>query len=130
MQRINAARAQARSCGSTAYPAAGALAWHEQLYAAAETHSTDMAAHDHFSHTGTNGSTLATRLTAAGYGFRTAGENIAFNYRSVADVMAGWLGSAGHCANIMDARFREVGVACIRNSRGEPYWTMDLGARS
>lgn len=130
MERINAARAQARTCGAATYGATLALAWHDRLYAAAAGHSTDMATNNFFSHTGSGGSTLGTRLAAAGYGFRSAGENIAFNYRSVADVMAGWLGSPGHCANIMDSRFREVGVACVRNSRGEPYWTMDLGARS
>jgi uncharacterized protein YkwD len=46
-------------------------------------------------------------------------------------VMDGWIASAGHCANLMNPRFKEVGVSCVpgtASSRYNTYWTMNLGA--
>jgi uncharacterized protein YkwD len=42
--------------------------------------------------------------------------------------MAGWLASAGHCANIMNATFRDFGAACARNDAAayQRYWTQDF----
>jgi uncharacterized protein YkwD len=128
-QAINNARAQSRMRGSTPYAATAAVTWHDALYRAAAGHSEDMAVNNYFAHTSPSGRTLGMRLQDAGCPYRIAGENIAFNYRSIADVMAAWIASPGHCANIMERAFREVGVACVRNGDGEPYWTMDLGAR-
>lgn len=132
LQRVNAARAAGATCGSTAYAAAGALGWNAALANAAAAHSQDMVTNNFFSHTGSTGSNPGTRLTAAGYTWRTYGENIAAGYGSVDAVMAGWMASPGHCANIMGAAFREIGVACIRGTAGNAYptyWTMTLGAQ-
>lgn len=57
------------------------------------------------------------------------GENIAAGYDTVSAVMDGWLASPGHCANLMNPNFTQIGVACIRGSTGNAYgtyWTMDL----
>lgn len=47
--------------------------------------------------------------------------------------MDGWLASPGHCANIMNASFQEVGVSCrVAASTANTYstyWVMDLGTR-
>jgi uncharacterized protein YkwD len=59
------------------------------------------------------------------------GENIAAGQRSVADVVAGWMASDGHCANIMAPGFRDVGLACVGGNTGTTYgtyWTMVLGS--
>ena len=58
------------------------------------------------------------------------GENIASGYRTVDAVMNGWIASPGHCANLMNAGFAEVGVACVPGVAGNTYatyWTMELG---
>jgi uncharacterized protein YkwD len=57
------------------------------------------------------------------------GENIAAGYASVNAVVDGWMASDGHCANVMGANFRDVGVACVAasGSRYGSYWTMNLG---
>jgi uncharacterized protein YkwD len=50
----------------------------------------------------------------------------------VAVVMAGWMASDGHCANIMNADMRDIGVACVAGGAGNSYrtyWTMTLGAQ-
>ncbi len=124
---INNARAQSRSCGTTSYTAAPALAWHCQLETAATNHSESMAQEDYFSHTGSDGSSPGDRITATGYRWRTYGENIAAGYSDEQAVMDGWLSSPGHCANIMNSTFTEVGAGKV-NGGGYYgiYWTQDF----
>lgn len=69
MRQVNAARAVARSCGSTVMPAVGPLAWSDPLFTAAARHSLDMASHNHFDHIGTDGSSSVERVSDAGYGW-------------------------------------------------------------
>jgi uncharacterized protein YkwD len=128
---INNARNQARSCGGTSYSAAPALEWHCQLEKAAEGHSTSMAENNFFSHTGLDGSSPGDRITAAGYHWRTYGENIAYGYTDAQSVMDGWLLSAGHCANIMNSNFTGVGVGSATANHGSYdiiYWTQNFAA--
>lgn len=132
LNRINAARASARSCGGTAYPAVGSLNWNGALFAAAEGHSRDMAVNNYFSHTGLDGRNVAQRVSAAGYAWRAVGENIAAGQSSAGAVMSGWLSSPGHCGNIMSAQYQDVAVACVQRSGSAygHYWTMVLARSS
>jgi uncharacterized protein YkwD len=124
---INNARAQSRNCGTTSYASAPALAWHCQLETAATNHSESMAQEDYFSHTGSDGSSPGDRITAAGYRWRAYGENIAAGYRDEQAVMDGWLSSPGHCANIMNPTFTEVGAGMVNGSGYYGiYWTQDF----
>lgn len=133
LERHNIARATPRSCGGDVLPAVADLRWDCNLAAAAKVHSTDMATHDHFSHEGTDKSTFTDRMTAAGYtGYRTAGENIYAATNSTADnAVDGWIDSPGHCANIMNGGFEDMGGAVIENSNFllHRYWTVDFGTR-
>lgn len=131
LQQINTARALARSCGATAYAATTALGWNDQLFAAAAKHSADMAANNYFAHTGLDGRSPSQRVTAEGYTWRNTGENIAAGYGSIDAVMAGWLASPGHCANIMNTNYADVAVACVQQAGSTygTYWTMELGRR-
>ena len=128
----NAYRAAGARCGAEgSFPAAPALAWNAALAQASLVHSDDMAAGNFFSHTGSSGSNAGQRATAAGYVWQAWGENIAAGQGSVAEVMAGWMASPGHCANLMNATFRDIGVACVSGGAGNTYrsyWTMTLGA--
>lgn len=130
VNKINAVRSQGRSCGSTFYPAVGALSWNTRLANAAQGHSTDMANNNYFAHEGLNGSTIGTRASAAGYNYRVVGENIAAGYNSIDEVITGWINSPGHCANMMNASFKEYGMACASNpnSTYKTYWTQEFGA--
>ena len=72
---------------------------------------------------------MSDRAIDAGYnykGFKTfaVGENIAQGQMSIAEVMSGWLHSEGHCRNLMNPLFREVGIAEI-----DHYWVQDFGGR-
>ena len=126
--QINDARAQTRSCGSDSAPAVAPLAWNCTLASVAEQHSADMADNNFFSHTGSDGSSIGTRLTNAGYNWRAAGENIAAGQSSVSEVMVAWLESPGHCENIMNSNFREVGAAMVENGNADyqRYWTQNF----
>jgi uncharacterized protein YkwD len=131
LQQVNSARAQARQCGNEAMPAAPPLAWDTTLFDAAVDHSRDMAVHDYFDHTGTDGTRVMQRATARGYVWRAIGENIAGGDGSVERVMGGWLRSPDHCRNIMNAEYADIAVACVERegTRWGTYWTMVLGRR-
>lgn len=129
MALVNQARSTSQTCGTTVYPAAAPLAWNSKLFDASAGHSADMANQNYFSHTSLDGRTFDQRIAAAGYSWSRLGENIAAGQGNVTTVMASWMSSPGHCANIMAANFTEVGVACVINSSStyRTYWTMDLG---
>ncbi|GGY83431.1 hypothetical protein GCM10007388_15570 [Pseudoduganella plicata] len=125
---VNAARAAPRNCGEQHFDAAPPLRWNDALTKAALAHSSDMATHRYFSHTERNGSVVDDRATRAGYAWQRIGENIAAGQKSVAEAVASWLDSPGHCANIMNPGFEEMGLAYAVNPlRGRVYWTQVLG---
>ncbi len=128
---VNARRRAGATCGANGnFPAAPDLVWNAQLTQAAAAHSDDMVTNNFFSHTGSTGSTLGSRATAAGYSWSGLGENIAAGQSSVANVVDGWMKSDGHCANLMNAAFKDIGVACIAGGTGNTYrtyWTQDFG---
>lgn len=128
LRAVNRARAQARTCGSQAMPAAGPLHWERRLFAAARGHSADMARLDYLSHTGRDGRSVAQRVLAQGYPWSVVGENLAAGPQTVDEVVDGWLASPGHCANLMRRDFSEVAVACVQRdgTTWGRYWTMVL----
>ena len=94
-----------------------------RLIAAAQGHSSDMAANGYFSHTSQDGRTFADRIRAAGYP-SPAAENIAAGQRSARQVMQAWMNSSGHRANILNCGIRTIGVGL--DTRGW-YWTQNFG---
>ncbi len=93
---------------------------------AADAHAQDMADNDYFSHTGLNGSDPGDRITAAGYRWRTYGENIAAGQRDAQQVMTAWMNSSGHRANILNCNFAELGVGYALQGN-TPYWVQKFG---
>jgi uncharacterized protein YkwD len=125
----NEARSHARRCGSTSFAAAPPLSLNVLLERAALEHSKDMAAHNYMDHTGRDGSTPADRITRTGYKWRMVGENLASGVMTPEDAVAGWLQSPHHCANLMTARFTDMGIAFAANSNSDAgvYWTQTFG---
>jgi uncharacterized protein YkwD len=100
------------------------------LRTAARGHSEDMATRNYFSHTSPDGRTFSQRMSNAGYaGTFPWAENIAVGQSSPASVVNGWMGSTGHCTNIMNPSFRAIGVgyAYSAGSSYRHYWTQDFG---
>ncbi|ODA69342.1 MULTISPECIES: CAP domain-containing protein [unclassified Streptomyces] len=94
------------------------------LTEAAQDHSDDMAASGSMSHTGSDGSSPADRITRAGYNWSTYGENVAYGYSTPEQVMAGWMASPGHKENILNCAFEEIGVGLAQPG---DYWTQNFG---
>ncbi len=92
------------------------------LQAAAQAHADDMARSGDFGHTGSNGSTLASRVRAAGYNACFSAENIAYGQPSIAQVFEDWMGSDGHRRNIMAVGATQFGFA-----RNGTYSVLVLG---
>ena len=130
LAQVNAARAKSRMCGRQRYPAARPLSWNPALDAAAQGHSKAMAYGNYFAHRDPDGDGPADRARAAGYRGRQIGENIAAGQSSPGKAMAGWLASPGHCANLMNPMFTQVGAAYAADARSDEgvYWTMMFGA--
>lgn len=126
---INKTRAKGCKCGNTYFPPARPMVWNNDLEDAAKGHAKDMAKQKYFSHESKDGRTMNTRIINAGYIFKgwksfMIGENIAFGQTSIPEVMAGWFKSEGHCRNLMNPGFKEVGVA-----EDDKYWVQDFGGR-
>lgn len=124
LQLVNEVRQSGCQCGNTYYYPVAPLRWNDKLEKAASLHSADMYRRNYFSHASLEGKKGGARLDAAGYAWKTYGENIAMGYRSESEVVEGWLQSPRHCKNIMNKDFKEMGVARVGN-----YWTQELGGR-
>ncbi|MEO8064458.1 MAG: CAP domain-containing protein [Pseudomonadota bacterium] len=129
VELVNVARSKGRKCGAEKFAAAQPLSTSRQLDDAAGDHARNMARRNFFAHRGADGSQPKDRVLRAGYGSRLTGENIAFGPESAEEVVAGWLASPGHCANIMEPEFQHIGVGVATGSkRGRIYWVQDFGA--
>ena len=127
---INVARDQARSCGSQPFAAAAPLAWNDTLGTTAEAHSRAMANGNFFDHRDREGRTPGDRAELAGYSGQRIGENIAAGRDTARNVVDGWLASPGHCANLMNPEFSELGAAYAVDPKSDAgiYWTALFGA--
>lgn len=130
LERINAARAQARQCGGQSFAASAPLAWNVTLASTAESHSRAMANGNYFDHRDRDGRTPGDRAELAGYGGMQIGENIAAGLDAADKVVAGWLASPGHCANLMNPAFSELGAGYAVDPKSDAgiYWTALFGA--
>jgi uncharacterized protein YkwD len=130
---VNQRRAAGASCGSRgSFAAAAPLRWSSQLALASAAHSADMAALNYFSHTSADGRSMTDRVNATGYTWASLGENIAAGYSGIDSVVEGWMRSDGHCANIMNPDFDEMGLASVAGATGNRYshyWTQHLARK-
>lgn len=124
----NQARKTARTCGGKSYKAVPALTRNAKLDSAATKHSVDMATKNYFDHKGLDGSMPWDRMKREGYNYSYAGENIAAGNATAQATMTQWLNSAGHCANIMNPNFKELGVGYGTGGTYRYYWTQNFGS--
>jgi len=144
LNAINNKRSKQQDCGSKGMkPTVTPLAWNDALYKAAYEHSEDLAESSTFSHVGSGttsdwtaqvqnlgrGSTFKERIENNGYAnWKNLGENIAKGQTTVEDVVSSWMNNPGHCANIMNSKYNEIGMAQYKKE-GVVYWTQNFGAR-
>jgi uncharacterized protein YkwD len=125
---VNEVRARGARCGAKSFAPVPPLNLSGTLANVALGHASDMAEHGYFEHQDLTGHSPADRVRAVGYKEKLVGENIAYGPQSVEEVMRGWLDSPGHCENIMDPRFAEMGLALAqgRGVRHGLYWVQLL----
>ena len=125
LEEVNALRARGCNCpGGRRFAPTGPLHWDEKLEQAAQTHADDMSRRRYFSHTSKDGTIFSARISRAGYDWNVVGENIAKGYPTARAVVEGWRSSKDHCPNLLNPKFRDMGVG-----KTGPYWVQDLGAR-
>ncbi len=90
-----------------------ALQQNSTLTTAAQNKAADMAAKDYWSHNSPSGKTPWDFMTAAGYSYQTAGENLAYGFDSSSATVTGWMGSPEHRANILNSSYTQVGFGII-----------------
>jgi uncharacterized protein YkwD len=101
------------------------LAASSRLNRSAQGWTNAMVSHRYFSH----GADFAARISAVGFHWSNAGENIATGYGTPAAVVRAWMASTGHCQNILSPTFRYVGTGVDKRAihgRGAT-WTQDFG---
>jgi uncharacterized protein YkwD len=100
-----------------------------ELARIAQLQAEQMAAAGKLAHEvpGSRYPTLASRMKLIGYQYRAVGENVAEGYTSGAALMAGWMTSAPHRANILSVRFTETGVGMARSKSGRTYTAQVFG---
>jgi uncharacterized protein YkwD len=130
----NQRRALGAVCGGKSFEPAGPLSLDPVLRLTAREHSRDMGDGNYFEHASRDGRSPFDRMRAAGWAGKTGGENIYGGQKggaplTAAEVVEGWMRSPGHCSNIMNPKFRTLGVgfaSAPRSSLGH-YWTQVFG---
>jgi uncharacterized protein YkwD len=113
-----------------------------RLEQAAQDHTESMAFGDYFEHVGPLDDTPLSRMRAAGYiyssqiGFEV-GENIGWGTLWEATpraIVATWMASPGHRANILDARYRDTAIgvsphppSSFAHGQAGAIYTQDFG---
>ena len=95
-----------------------------RLDASAKAKLADLFARQYFEHVSPTGKGPSDLAEAAGYDYILIGENLALgDFKDDAALMAAWMASPGHRANILNPRFREIGIAVGRGTyQGEKTW--------
>ena len=97
-----------------------ALALDETLCGYARVKSQDMHDQGYFSHTSPTYGSPFDMMRSFGVSYRSAGENIAMGYSTPEAVVAAWMNSEGHRANILSANYTTLGVGYVEDGG---YWT-------
>lgn len=89
----------------------GNLVYNPILTRAAGAKAQDMFANNYWAHNSPSGKTPWSFITAAGYRYVFAGENLARDFGDAGAVVDAWMASPSHRSNLLDKNFKETGVA-------------------
>lgn len=128
---VNELRQKGLTCGSNHMPPVPPLSYQNILEKSAYLHAKDMGENDYFSHDSQDGRTMRERIEAQHYQGNRWGENIAAGQVSPREVMDSWIHSEGHCQNMMNAKFKEIGVgfAYVPHTQMKYFWVQNFGTR-
>ena len=91
----------------------------------AHRHACDNAAHQTTSHTGSDGSTLQTRLDRGPLPYAIAAENTGLGFAAPETAFAFWMQSPGHRANILAQDITQLGIGQA-NGTPSPTWVLNF----
>lgn len=86
------------------------------LMVAAQNKANDMVARNYWSHDTPDGKTPWSFISAAGYSYAAAGENLAYGFNSSSAIISGWMNSTEHRENMLNASFTDVGFGIANSS--------------
>jgi len=89
------------------------LTINNSLNSSAQRKAGDMFAFDYWAHESPSGRSPWDFIREVGYAYKAAGENLAKDFADSGGVVAAWMNSPTHRANITDPRFTEIGVAVV-----------------
>ncbi|KAI9292283.1 PR-1-like protein [Neoconidiobolus thromboides FSU 785] len=101
------------------------LKYNSLLTKCAQRHSDDQYRHHKMSHVGSDGSSPGDRVSNIGYRWRAVAENVAWNQRTVKEVVLAWYHSPGHYKNMINKEYDEFGAGV-----NHLYWTQVFGRAS
>jgi len=87
-----------------------------ELCQAAQKKAEDMFADDYWAHVAPDGTTPWSFITAAGYDYVYAGENLAKDFQKSDAVVLAWMESPTHRQNILNDKFLDIGVAVVNGT--------------
>lgn len=90
-----------------------ALKENKLLSEAARQKAADMFAFNYWAHISPSGRTPWAFFTDVGYKYQYAGENLARDFRDSDSVVRAWINSPSHRENVVNAKYREIGVAVV-----------------
>jgi len=95
---------------------ASALTTNSTLNQAAFAKAQNMLAQQYWAHVAPDGTQPWFFFKQAGYSYSIAGENLARDFSDTSDMVSAWMQSPTHKENIMNARYRETGVAVVNGT--------------
>ena len=127
---VDAGAAASRISAFRAQHGLGPVRLNPVLTQAARNQALAMASSNRMSHNLGGGGALPRRLTAVGYRWGAAAENIGAGYGSLDAALAGWQASAGHRKNLLLSNVTEIGIAAAHapGSTYGHYWALILGS--
>lgn len=131
LAETNEGRSKTQDCGIHGFKApVGEVQLNDLLMLAAQAHTDDMIQMNKMQHEGSDDSTPFERAKRQNYPGSTIGENVAMGQTDGSEVVAAWIDSDGHCQNLMNGRFDEMGVGYgISPMTGRSFWTQLFGRR-
>jgi len=125
--RVDAGRAAGMISAYRSQHGLGPVRVNSRLMDAAADYARAMGTRDKIGH-GIGGA-LPKRVTAVGYNWGAAAENLGAGYGSLGDTIAGWKASAGHRKNLLNPLVTEIGIAAVATPPGSKYrnyWALIL----
>lgn len=102
------------------------LVYSVRLQMAADAHAKDLYEREFFAHINPDGENPGQRAVRLGFCHEYVGENIAAGQKSVEAAQIAWENSPSHRDNMLQARYKYVGVGVYQDPAGRMYWAQEL----